>query len=467
MINREEITKMTTGEHTGYRSITEVLDLMLEGVSPVEYGCEKTPEVDNEVLEASRTDLTEGGFGDASTEQTGEDDDGLLEAFFTHKDNRNYQIHASTELLRPDGSEYQVCGVFRDETDKFYLLSEYPHSCGTLSENSYGLIVSKEHFLRMLNPEVNFEGYDYFGSFINDGWVFYRTDADRSHITLSCFDMVTRLFSRNTGLLESSVMNSKSALIVGCGSVGSLISLELARAGVGKFILVDSDTLEIHNICRHQLGFRDLGRYKVDAVSDAIHNINPSAEVVTFRGVIQNLPSEYISQFTDGIIIGTGDNRESSAFANDLAKFLKVPFVSTGCWQRAFAGECFYWYPDSGLPLYREALSEMITDERPTAHQNYFADDYDEENLRFEPGVSTDIGFVTLVAVKIIYDLLNIGTEGYTQRVINYLTNYTWVCNTNNPSIGGRLAGIFDHPLYITNNVRFSCMAKTAGKESA
>ena len=96
-----------------------------------------------------------------------------------------------------------------------------------------------------------------------------------------------------------------------------------------------------------------------------------------------------------------------------------------------------------------------------------FADDYDEENLKFEPGVSTDIGFVTLVAVKIIYDLLNIGTEGYTQRVINYLTNYTWVCNTNNPSIGGRLAGIFDHPLYITNNVRFSCMAKTAGKESA
>lgn len=73
-------------------------------------------------------------------------------------------------------------------------------------------------------------------------------------------------------------MNTKAALIVGCGSVGSLIALELARAGVCKFILVDSDTLEIHNICRHQLGFRDLGRYKVDAVADAIKNINPSAK---------------------------------------------------------------------------------------------------------------------------------------------------------------------------------------------
>ena len=47
---------------------------------------------------------------------------------------------------------------------------------------------------------------------------------------------------------------------------------------------------------------------------------------------------EYLDGFEDGIIIGTGDNRESSAFGNDLAKALKVPFVSTGCWQRAHAG---------------------------------------------------------------------------------------------------------------------------------
>ena len=222
-------------------------------------------------------------------------------------------------------------------------------------------------------------------------------------------------------------MNTKAALIVGCGSVGSLIALELARAGVCYFILVDSDTLEIHNICRHQLGFRDLGRYKVDAVADAIKNINPSAKIIKFRGILQELPAEYQEGFEDGIVIGTGDNRESSAFGNDLAKALKVPFVSTGCWQRAHAGECFYWYPGAGLPLYREAFANLISDERPIAHQNYFADDNDEETLNFEPGVSTDIEFVTLVAVKIIYDLLNRDTDNYTKRVIGYLNNYTLV----------------------------------------
>lgn len=136
--------------------------------------------------------------------------------------------------------------------------------------------------------------------------------------------------------------------------------------------------------------------------------------------------------------------------------------MSTGCWQRAHAGECFYWYPGAGLPLYREAFANLISDERPTAHQNYFADDNDEETLNFEPGVSTDIEFVTLVAVKIIYDLLNRDTDNYTKRVIGYLKNYTLVCNTNETVIGGRNAEIFPHPLYISNTITAGKMQKEA-----
>ena len=35
------------------------------------------------------------------------------------------------------------------------------------------------------------------------------------------------IFSRNTGILESDIMLSKGAIIIGCGSVGSLVALEL------------------------------------------------------------------------------------------------------------------------------------------------------------------------------------------------------------------------------------------------
>lgn len=458
MINRTDIQNKLNGNQGEHITLSGILGELLENVEPVDFSMEATADTDDEIIEAARKKLTEGGFGDDETEEDFDVNTELLEGFFAGNVKHNYQMLANTNILKTDGTEYEVFGIYRDETEKYYLLSDGNNSNEAIDQfSAYGLIVSKEHFLKLLNKKVVVEGYDFFGCYINDGWVFYRADAERSHITMNFFDMVTRLFSRNTGLLESSVMNTKAALIAGCGSVGSLIALELARAGVCNFFLVDSDTLEIHNICRHQLGFRDLGRYKVDAVADAIRNINPSAKIIKFRGILQELPAEYLDGFEDGIVIGTGDNRESSAFGNDLAKALKVPFVSTGCWQRAHAGECFYWYPGTGLPLYREAFANLISDERPTAHQNYFADDNDEETLNFEPGVSTDIEFVTLVAVKIIYDLLNRDTDNYTKRVIGYLKNYTLVCNTNETVIGGKNAEIFPHPLYISNTI-------TAGK---
>ena len=59
-------------------------------------------------------------------------------------------------------------------------------------------------------------------------------------------------------------MTEKKVVVLGCGSVGSLIAMELARSGVGNFLLVDADTLEYHNLCRHQCGIEDVGDLKVN-----------------------------------------------------------------------------------------------------------------------------------------------------------------------------------------------------------
>ena len=50
------------------------------------------------------------------------------------------------------------------------------------------------------------------------------------------YSLYLNIFSRNKGILETSVMREKSAVILGCGSVGSLVALELARSGVGNFL---------------------------------------------------------------------------------------------------------------------------------------------------------------------------------------------------------------------------------------
>jgi molybdopterin/thiamine biosynthesis adenylyltransferase len=47
---------------------------------------------------------------------------------------------------------------------------------------------------------------------------------------------------------------TKKVSIIGCGSVGSEITLMLAKAGVGEFTLIDYDLLNSDNIYRHRLG---------------------------------------------------------------------------------------------------------------------------------------------------------------------------------------------------------------------
>ena len=262
------------------------------------------------------------------------------------------------------------------------------------------------------------------------------------------------VFSRNTGILESDIMMSKKALLIGCGSVGSLAALELA--GVGHFMLVDNDIFGYHNICRHQCGIYDVGRYKTVALKDRILQINPYAEVVMRNTTIQEVPLDDLTTFCnpDTIVIGGADNRAGDLYANGIAKQVGMPFMSIGCWERAFAGEIFYCLPE-GMPDYQDFME--VTGNmsgRVTQNRRFYTTESDLERVAFEPGISVDINFVTVVAIKLALDLLNRDNEHYTQRLLPYLTQYTLVCNTNNTAIGGDMAEIFSYPLQVTTSIK-------------
>ena len=132
-----------------------------------------------------------------------------------------------------------------------------------------------------------------------------------------------------------------------------------------------------------------------------------------------------------------------------LAKPYKMPFISIGCWERAFAGEIFYCLPD-GMPAYSDFVAALgDTSGRVNANTHLYMGDVGS----FEPGISADINFVTTIAVKMILDLLNRDNPRYTQRLIGHLSQYTLICNTNNPKIGGEMAEIFSYPLQVTTSI--------------
>ncbi len=269
---------------------------------------------------------------------------------------------------------------------------------------------------------------------------------------LEGYSLKIDIFSRNTGILESDIMLRKGVVIIGCGSVGSLVALELARAGVGRFFLIDMDILSYHNICRHQCGILDVGKYKTTALQERILQINPTAEIHVSHKRIQGVPLAEIEPFCtpDTIMVGCADNREGDYYAAQmLAKPNGMPFISIGCWERAFAGEIFYCLPE-GMPDYEDFMATMSdTSGRVEANTHI----YMGEVGSFEPGISADINFVTTIGVKMILDLLNRDNENYTQRLIDSLTQYTLICNTYNPNIGGEMAEIFSYPLQVTRSI--------------
>ena len=69
--------------------------------------------------------------------------------------------------------------------------------------------------------------------------------------------------------------SSATVAICGLGGLGSNIAIALARAGIGKLILIDFDRVDITNLHRQQYKATQIGMHKTDALSENLREINP------------------------------------------------------------------------------------------------------------------------------------------------------------------------------------------------
>lgn len=91
----------------------------------------------------------------------------------------------------------------------------------------------------------------------------------------------TELLIGNEGIKK---LQEAKVAIFGIGGVGSFVVEALARAGVGNFILVDKDTIDLTNLNRQIIATtKTIGKPKVEAAKDRILDINPNAKVEIFQ----------------------------------------------------------------------------------------------------------------------------------------------------------------------------------------
>lgn len=228
------------------------------------------------------------------------------------------------------------------------------------------------------------------------------------------------LYSRNKGLLELNILESKRVMIVGLGSFGSQIAIELAKAGVGHFALMDFDRVELHNLARHTATTHDLGRLKTDVIADAIVGKNPYAQVERFPININEQPELMLEQCAkaDVVICATDNNLSRFHLSDALVKTQTVGIFGRAI-TRAEGGDVFRYRP--GGPCYccllgngwYNATMEEITDEASARRDGRIAAYVSPEDAdaMVQVGLSADIEPMCNMMVKLALVELSRGAE--------------------------------------------------------
>ena len=106
--------------------------------------------------------------------------------------------------------------------------------------------------------------------------------------------------------------SSATVAICGLGGLGSNIAIALARAGIGKLLLIDFDRVDITNLHRQQYKANQIDLYKADALAENLSEIAPYTEIQTVTAKITE------ENFTDllkdaDIVCEAFDNAEAKA----------------------------------------------------------------------------------------------------------------------------------------------------------
>lgn len=105
--------------------------------------------------------------------------------------------------------------------------------------------------------------------------------------------------------------------ICGLGGLGSNIAISLARAGIGKLILIDFDRVDITNLHRQQYKADQIGKLKTEALSENLKEIVPyvDLEIHTIRVTEENAG---VILKNANIICEAFDNAECKAMLTNL-----------------------------------------------------------------------------------------------------------------------------------------------------
>ncbi len=117
---------------------------------------------------------------------------------------------------------------------------------------------------------------------------------------------------RRHGKDLQSQFSDATVAVCGLGGLGSNIAVALARAGVGRLILIDYDRVDLTNLHRQQYKANQIGRFKTEALAENLFEIAPYIKLET---ATQKIAEDNCAELLKGVdvICEAFDDAEAKA----------------------------------------------------------------------------------------------------------------------------------------------------------
>ena len=125
-------------------------------------------------------------------------------------------------------------------------------------------------------------------------------------------------------------LKDKTILVIGIGGVGGTAVEALARSGFKKFILIDSDKVDVSNLNRQVLfTAEDVGKSKVEVAKKRLLSINSDLVIKTFETKVVPGSLERLGLGKVDFIVDAIDFVEGKLHIYEYALRNKIPFISS------------------------------------------------------------------------------------------------------------------------------------------
>ena len=139
-------------------------------------------------------------------------------------------------------------------------------------------------------------------------------------------EMERALRERHGEVLQKRISSAVVA-VCGLGGLGSNIAVSLARAGIGKLLLIDPDRVDITNLHRQQYKAAQTGLYKTDALKENLKEIAPYVKTESCKVKVTEENVKELLKEADIICEAFDDPISKAMLAEAVSVYMKEKYL--------------------------------------------------------------------------------------------------------------------------------------------